>query len=156
MVTLPGATPVTSPVAETVASELSELDHVTRRDNAFPLPSLVTAVNCSVEPTVTCVDGPLTVTEATGTLLTVTVIWPLCPSLVAVMMAVPTPTAVTNPVDETVATPVFELDQVIVRPVSTLPFASLVTATYCEVLPTVSPVAGALMVTVATGACRTV
>jgi len=53
---------------------------------------------------------------------------PLFPSLVAVMVAAPTATPVTSPVLSTVATPVFEDDQVIVRPVSGLPLPSSVAA----------------------------
>jgi len=65
------------------------------------------------------------VTEATGTLDTVTAAVPLCPSLVAVIVAAPTATPVTSPEADTVAIAVFELAQAITRPLSTLPAASL-------------------------------
>jgi hypothetical protein len=52
----------------------------------------------------------------------------LMPSLVAVMMAAPMATAVTIPLEDTVATPVFEDDHVTARPVSTVPSAASVEA----------------------------
>ena len=56
-------------------------------------------------------DG-VTATVATGTGITVTSAVPLFPSLVAVMVAVPGPTAATKPVEVTVATPGALEDQV--------------------------------------------
>jgi hypothetical protein len=53
---------------------------------------------------------------------------PVCPSLVAVIVADPTATAVTRPVELTEAIPPFVLDQVTTRPVSTLLLASRVVA----------------------------
>jgi hypothetical protein len=75
----------------------------------------------------------LTVTVATGTGLTVIVGVgaELTDSLVAVIVAVPTPAAVTvagEPLALTVSTAVLLETQVIVRPVSRLLFASLVVA----------------------------
>src|SRR5512138_283864 len=60
--------------------------------------------------------------------------------------------ALTTPVDETVATPVFALDHVMVRPVSTLPAASRRTAVACVVWPTVSDADASVADTDATGA----
>jgi hypothetical protein len=65
-----------------------------------------------------------TLTDATGTGVTVTLAVPLFPSLVAVIVAEPAATPVTTPLDETVAIPVLELDHVTARPVNTLLFAS--------------------------------
>jgi hypothetical protein len=48
----------------------------------------------------------------------------LFPSLVAVIVAEPAATPVTRPVDDTVATETPDVDHVMARPVSTLPFAS--------------------------------
>src|SRR5690349_3312707 len=56
--------------------------------------------------------------------LTLTTASPLTPSLVAVTVASPLFCAVTTPESFTVATCVFELDQVTSRPVSVLPSAS--------------------------------
>src|SRR5207253_7117292 len=80
----------------------------------------------------------------------------LFPSLVAVIVAVPTPEAVTNPVALTVATEPLSLDQVTVRPVRTLPFASFGVAVSCEVCPVCRLIDAGLTVTVATGVFETV
>ena len=66
-----------------------------------------------------------------------TVALPVLPSLVAVMVAEPATRALTSPEPETVATIVLLDDQVMVRPVRTLPLASRVTADSCTVPPTV-------------------
>jgi hypothetical protein len=68
-----------------------------------------------------------------GGVVTVSVALPVLVSLVAVIVAEPAATAVTNPLDETVAIPVLLLDQVTTRPVSTLLLASRVTAVACVV-----------------------
>jgi hypothetical protein len=52
---------------------------------------------------------------------------------VAVIVAEPAATPVTTPLEETLAMPVLELDQVTVRPVRTLLFASRVVAVSCTV-----------------------
>ena len=75
-------------------------------------------------PIVTVAVAGLTVTEATGTLVTVTVAVPLCPSLVAVIVAEPAATPVTDPLAETVATAPLLVAQVTTRPLRAVPFAS--------------------------------
>src|SRR5437868_6210716 len=113
------------------------LAHVTVRPlNAVPPASLGVAVSWTVWPACTLAAAGLTVTEATGTVVTDTVAVPLCPSLVAVMVAEPTVAAVTSPAPLTVATPVPLLAQVMARPASVLPFASLRVATSGTVPPT--------------------
>src|SRR5207245_350076 len=76
---------------------------------------------------------------------------PLRPSLVAVMVADPGDTAATSPVPLTVATPLLSLAQLIVRPESTLPLASLSVAVSCTVCPTGALAVAGLTDTVATG-----
>ena len=76
-------------------------------------------------------------TDATGAGVTVTVAEPETPSLVAVITALPTDTAVTVPALDTVATLVFPLLNVIVRPPSVLPLASLSVTTAWVVCPIV-------------------
>ncbi len=66
----------------------------------------------------------LTVTEATGTTVTVIAALPLCPSLVAVIVALPAPTPVTSPLPLTLATAGALLAHVTTRPDSGLPLAS--------------------------------
>src|SRR6059058_6071227 len=53
---------------------------------------------------------------------------PTWPSLLAMMLALPADTAVTSPAADTVATAVFDEDQLIARPVRTLLFESRVVA----------------------------
>src|SRR5437764_10795396 len=60
---------------------------------------------------------------------------PLCPSLVAVIVAEPATTPLTSPLELTVATELSLLDHVIVRPVSALPLASFGVAVSWSVLP---------------------
>jgi hypothetical protein len=84
--------------------------------------------------------------------VTVSVALPSCPSLVAVICEEPAASAVTRPVAETLATPVLLDDQVTVRPVRTLLFASYVVAVPCALCPTVKELSGRETVTDATGA----
>jgi hypothetical protein len=65
---------------------------------------------------------------ATGAWVTVIVALPLFPSLVAVIVAVPTASAVTSPSTETVAMSVSLELQVIERPVNGCPLESSVVA----------------------------
>jgi hypothetical protein len=151
----PALTAVTRPFASTVAAALFD-DHVMRRPvSTLPPASLVTADSCCVLPTTTVADGGLTVTLATaggGTGLTVIRgVLALTDSLVAVIVAVPCPAAVTKPEADTVSTPVLLEAQVTNRPVRTLLFASRITALSCCVPPTTIGVVGADNVTVATG-----
>src|SRR5437867_836294 len=126
IVTDPAATPVTRPLADTVASAAFELVHVTARPvSTFPAASLGAAVSCVVAPTNTVAVAGLTVTDATGTLDTVTAAVPLCPSLVAVIVAAPTAIPVTSPLADTVATALLLVLQLTARPPSTLPLASV-------------------------------
>jgi phage terminase large subunit-like protein len=71
-VALPAATPVTSPLAETLATPGALLAHVTRRPvKALPFASLGVAVNWAVCPMRTVAAAGLTATDATGTTVTV-------------------------------------------------------------------------------------
>src|SRR2546429_2342703 len=88
----PAATPLTSPVPLTVAADVLLLAQLTTRpDNGLPLASFGVAVSCTVCPADTEADAGLTVTEltGTGTLDTVMLEVPLCPSLVAGIVAHP-------------------------------------------------------------------
>ncbi len=87
-----------------------------------------------------------------GAAVTVTAAVPFWPSLVAVIVAVPTTPPVTRPLPLTVATPSALLAQVTVRPVSTLPAASLRVAVNCCSAPTTTLALAGVTVTVATGA----
>src|SRR5437867_7722200 len=142
IVAVPAVTPVTSPPALTVATALLLLPQLTGRpDNGLPLPSFEVAASCTVWPTCTDAVPGLTVTDATGTVLTVIVVVPLCPSLVAVIVAAPAVTPVTTPLPLTVATAVLLLPQLTGRPDNGLPLASFGVAASCTVCaPCTAPV----------------
>src|SRR5438876_3684050 len=85
----PAATPLTSPVPLTVAAAVLLLAQLTTRpDSGLPLASFGVAVSCTVCPADPEADAGLPVTElpGTGTLDTVMLEVPLCPSLVAVIV----------------------------------------------------------------------
>jgi hypothetical protein len=127
--TEPGLTEVTSPVEDTVAIELlPELHDTLRPVRMFPLASRVVGLACVVCPTVIVVGASETVTSATGTCTTAIEEVPVSPSLVAVMVALPSAAAPTRPLTETVAIDGAIDDHVTVRPLRTLLLASLVSA----------------------------
>src|SRR3989442_6976223 len=101
-------------------------------------------------------DVGLTVTDATGTFVTVMAAVPLCPSLVAVIVAELAATPVTDPLALTVATAALLVAQVTARPLRAVPFESFGVAVNWVVAPTVSPAAVGLTVTEATGTLVTV
>src|SRR5689334_18419295 len=151
----PAPAAVTNPLLETVATEPLLVDQVTGRPlRMLPFASFVVAVSWAVCPTVRLAVAGLTVTDATGVLETVTLAVPVFPSLVAVIVAVPAFPAVTNPVPLTLATLPLSLDHVTVRPVRTLPFASVRVAVSCEVCQIWRLTDAGLIVTVATGAAH--
>src|SRR5437773_8188273 len=153
----PATTPVTSPLGLTVATAVLLLDHViVRPDSALPLASFGVAVSWTVLPAGTLAVAGLTVTEATGTCTTVMADVPLCPSLVAVMVAEPATWPVTSPLELTVATAVLLLDHAIVRPDSGLPPPSFGVAVSCTVLPSFTLADVGVTLTDATGTLVTV
>src|SRR5687768_14405896 len=130
---VPDALARTRPLVETVATAAFSLLQLTLRpESVLPFASRVDAVSCCVTFGATVNDAGDTVTEATGTFVTVIVACPLRPSLVAVTTAEPAATPRTNP-PLTVATDVLLLVQAIGRPESVLPFASRVVACSCVV-----------------------
>ena len=136
MVALPGATPLTTPVADTVAMDpLLVVQAIARPVSVVPFASFVVAVSAVVARTKTVAVAGATVTVATGGSVTVTVAVPDLPSLVAVMVTVPGATPLTTPVADTVAMDPLLVVQVIERPVSVLLFASFVVAVNGVVAP---------------------
>ena len=133
----PALTAVTAPVDETVATSGLALDHVTTRSvKTVPEPSRNVAEACAVWPTMTDDGFSVIETAATGGgggAETVTDVEAVTPSTCAVIVALPTLSAVTVPVDATVATAAFELDQLMARFVNTAPLASRTTAEICAV-----------------------
>src|SRR5207302_444825 len=143
IVTALAATPVTSPVEETVAVAGALDAHViVRPESTVPAASFALAVSWTLAPTSTSAVAGLitteatrmfaplgaTTTEATGTLDTVTVVVPVWPSLVAVMVAVPRAMPVISPVLSTGATAPLLVVHATARPERGLPFASLTVA----------------------------
>jgi hypothetical protein len=157
MLAVPTAIPVTTPEGETVATAvLLEFQVIDRPVRIALLESNVVAVACDVPTAVIEVGRSETVTDATGTGVTVIADVPLFPSLVAVMVAVPSAPAVTSPLTSTVAI-VTSLDvQATTRPVKTLLAASRVTAVSCVVEPTTTPAVLGVTATDATGTGVTV
>src|SRR5207244_4109085 len=140
------------PPALTSAPERVLLAHVTVRPvSVLPFASFVVAVSWTVCPTGTEAGEGLTVTDATGTTVTVTVDVPLCPSDVAVMVVEPAATPVTSPLAFTVPTDGLLLAHVTVRPLSALPFASFGVAVSWTACPTGTDADTGLTVTDATG-----
>src|SRR2546426_881420 len=136
MVAEPVATAVTTPLGLTVATAGASLAHVTERPvSVSPLAPLSVAVNCGVAPTGRLSLAGATVTEATGTGVTVIAAVPLWSSLVAVIVAEPVATAVTTPLALTVATAGALLAHATGRPVSVSPRASLRVAVSCGLAP---------------------
>src|SRR5437899_2345974 len=128
----PAAIPVTRPLALTTAAAVLSLDHVTARpERVLPFASLGVAVSCTVLPAATLAEAGETATEATATSVTVIAAVPLCPSLVAVIVADPGARPVTLPLTSATATEVLLLDQAIARPNSALPLASFGVALRC-------------------------
>ena len=99
----------------------------------FPLPSFAVAVRPWLCPAVSDNEVGETVTLATAACATVTEAVAWTPPTVTVIVADPEPTAVTRPVDETVATLVFELFQASASVVITSPYWSLAVAVSCDV-----------------------
>jgi hypothetical protein len=97
----------------------SDVNHETGAfATTLPDASRTVAVSCEVAPA--CADSVPVIAMVfcdAGVPVTVTVLLPDLPPVLAVIVAVPAPTAVTRPFSFTVATAVFELDQVNVRPV---------------------------------------
>src|SRR5207244_239965 len=107
------------------------------------------AVLCTATTLVTHVPGG-------GAAETVSAEVPLCPSLVAVIVADPAATPLTSPLPLTVATAVLSLAHVTVRPASAISFACSVSDLRCAVLPVLSFAAARLTVAAATGTADTV
>jgi len=96
------------------------------------------------------------VIDATGAGMTVTVALPLIPSLVAVIVAVPTDTLVIAPLASITATDGTDELHITARPLNAAPFAERSTAVALVVAPTTNDVAPSATVTVATGTGSTV
>jgi hypothetical protein len=152
MLAVPTLTAVTSPVEDTIATaRLSDLHVMIRPIKVSPLAPSATALACDVSTAVIELGISVAITVASGTGVTAIVAVPLFPSLVPVMIAVPDATAVTRPVDDTVAFAGLLEDQVTVRPWRTLLPASLISAESWRVPPSKRSAVGGVTFTLATG-----
>jgi hypothetical protein len=127
IVALPAPADATNPFASTVATARLLDVQVTRRPvSTLLFASFSVAVNgcADVMPRTIFALGGLTVTVATGANVTVSKALPVLPSLAATMFAVPTFTAVTTPLDPTLATPLLSELHTIARPVRARPLPS--------------------------------
>lgn len=137
IVALPAATATTSPAFETVATPVFDDDHaIVRPVTTAPEPSRSTAVACVDWPTDIVGADSVTVTDATGGGVTVTVAEPVRPSMVAVISVLPAATPVTVPSPLTDATELLALDQLGVFPEIVAPWASRAVAVAVVVCPT--------------------
>src|SRR5258705_10110936 len=119
----------------------------------WPVPSF-TSVKASVNPFAVTLATARSLTSAglVTAAVIVTAAPPLCPSLVALIMAPPTATPVPNPLPFTVAIAGALLTHVTTRPARALPLASLGVAVSCTVWPTPTLAVPGLTATEATGA----
>jgi hypothetical protein len=154
MVTVPGATALTTPTLETVAIPGLSVDHCTARPlSVAPSPSNVVALRLPVAPTISDNEDGVTVIVATGaggTGETVICALPVFPSVVATTLAVPAVSVVIRPVADTVATEGLSELQVTAR-TRTLWSASKVDALACTVAPAITELVASVTSTDATG-----
>ena len=130
IVAVPSATEVTNPVDDTVATDAADELHVTvtTPDITVPTASFTVAVRVAVsasEAKLRLVGDSVT-DEATWA--TVTEAVALTEPDVAVIVAVPSATEVTRPVEDTVSTDAADVDHDTVAPLITLSFASFTVA----------------------------
>jgi hypothetical protein len=155
----PALNAVTTPLLLTEATPALELDHATARPvRSFPPASRRVAVALAVCPTTSDDGVSVTDTFATGTgagAITVKLLSPRTPSLVALMIALPGNNADTRPAALTLAITELELCQTIGRSGRGTPLASLGVATACAVWPAINDGEGSAKETAATEFRRT-
>ncbi len=114
---MPSATVVTSPADETVATDAADVVQVTvAPDIAVPPASFTVALTVAVSPIDSKASEVVVNSTVDATRLTVTDAVALPEPEVAVMVAVPSATAVTSPADETVAIDAADVVHVTVAP----------------------------------------
>ena len=150
---VPAATAVTTPVALTVAMfGADDVQLRMRPVSTLLCASRTTAVSVAVSPATNVSMAGVTVTEATGTAVTVICATALRPSLAAVIEALPAATPVTTPVALTVAMFVADEVQVMVRPLRVLFCASRAVAVSVVVAPASTEAVVGFTTTLATAA----
>lgn len=156
---VPGATAVTRPAAVTVATSGLALDHVTVRPvRTLPAASRSVAVACVPCPAARDVEPRETTIAATGAgagAAIDTAAVAETASLRAVTVVPPAATAVTRPLEETVAIVGFDDDQVTARLARIAPLASRTVAVNRDVSPFVSVTADGAIAMAAAGTAVT-
>jgi hypothetical protein len=141
MVALPAATPLTRPLALTVATAGAELVQVKVRPlSVLPAASFAVAASCTVAPAATLAVLGVMATDAVATVVLVTVARAeaLLPLPEAVIWATPAFMPRTRPLELTVAIDVSELVHAIVTPVTGCALRLSAVAFSCDVAPTVT------------------
>lgn len=139
IVELPGWLPVTTPLEETVATPVLELDHDADCEaSGLSAASESETLSCCVPPATRPIDPGVTDTWLTAPAVTRIEADALFPSALAVIVTLPTFAATTTPLVLTVATLASEVDQPTERPVSALPLASAAWAVSCVLVPDAS------------------
>ncbi len=139
----PAPTPVTSPAASTTATAVSpDAQSNSAPATAWPLASVAAAARRSVSP-VTNVSAAGATATALTSWATVTAALPDTPPALAVIVAVPLPTAVTSPDPSTVATVASSDAHVNSAPATPWPFASVASAVRRTVSPQATSVSAA-------------
>ena len=129
IVAVPSATEVTRPVDDTVTTEAADVVHVTVAPSSTSPFALVTvAVSWVVSASDPNVSAESESEIAAATEATVTLAVAIADPDVAVIVAEPSATEVTRPVDDTVATVSFDVVHVTVAPSITSPFVSVTVA----------------------------
>ena len=134
MVAVPSATAVTRPDDDTVATDEFDVVHVTDAPLIVaPFWSLTVAVSCCVSPTDENerLVGDNVIEVAVCVIDTVTLAVALTEPDVAVIVAVPSATAVTRPLEDTVATDALDELHDTLAPLIVAPFWSLTLADSC-------------------------
>ena len=136
MVADPSATAVTSPEDETVATPVLDDDQSTVNSaTELPPASVAVAVIASASPMTPNATELWENSRVAGSWATVAVAVAVIEPMVAVMVAVPLVTEVTNPAEETVTTDAADVAHDTLAPLIVAPFWSLTVAVSCCVAP---------------------
>ncbi len=134
-VAVPSATEVTRPASETVAMVESDVVHATVAPEIVdPAAFLTVAVSWVVSPSARKLSSVSDSSRLAGT-ATVTAAVPFADPEVAVIVAVPSATEVTRPLEDTVATDALDELHVTLAPLIVAPFWSLTVAVSWDVSP---------------------
>ena len=150
IVALPAFFAVTTPLEDTVATALFEVDHAASSSTTLPAASVSLAESWLVAPLASEINAGVTATLFTAPAETMTVALPVAPFADAEIVVLPMCSAVTTPLLETVAMLLLALDQSMLCAESALPASSSSEAVSCCVFPACNPSEPGAIVIVAT------